>query len=69
VPSDTSGERLVTSALVVMPAGKPIPSYQSALGADVGSPVGSARARAAMGRTVADRGSTGGLLSWSPSGR
>jgi Phosphodiester glycosidase len=69
VPSDTSGERLVTSALVVMPAGKPIPSYESAPGVDVGSPVGSPGARAAMGRTFADRGSTGGLLSWSSSGR
>jgi hypothetical protein len=54
VPSDTSGERLVTNALVVLPSGKLIQRVPLAASADA--------AAAAMRRILADPGSTGGLL-------
>lgn len=66
MPSDTSGERLVTSALVVYPGGKPI--QPRLLGTGLGFSGGSREARAAIRTTLADHGSTGGLLGRSDPG-
>lgn len=74
-PSDRSGERPVTNALVVLPgadAGEPVPlAYQrgSALalpgvGGVVSSSVSWAEGQAAMDAAASDPASTGGLMDW-----